>query len=1216
MLDAEMTGNPHCIGFRPGDDYSERIKRMRSGLGLTQQTLADRLGVSFATVNRWENGQTTPSQLSWNQLRQLEISIAEEAGPYDKKEDHSPAILDFTAQPDIVKVLAEGERLSFGHLTNPVFATEIASIEPLPHQRIAVYDHMLRQARLRFLLADDAGAGKTIMTGLYIREMLSRRLLLRILIVPPAGLVGNWRRELATLFDLPFRMVVGADARTGNPFVGENSHRLIVSVDTLASPRVFTHLQAPQVIPYDLVVFDEAHKLAADRGPDLRIRKTDRYCLAEALAGVHGNRERWRLEWAANHFLLLTATPHMGKAYPYYALWRLLEPEVLSTAEAFDEFPEIERKRRFIRRTKEEMVYLDGQPLYPRRVSDTLGYDLTQGEVSEQTLYEETTDYLRFVYNKAKLLNRQAARLAMSVFQRRLASSTYALLRSFERRIEKLDRLIQDVEDGNLSAEQIFALQQRIHEEDDILEAATPDEEAQEEGREENEIAEDRLLQGVVAASLADLLAEKEQVNSLLDLARKVDREGHESKFERLREVLSDPTYNGEKFIIFTEHRDTMEFLARRLIAMGFTDHVAQIHGGMSAQPDGTTGLSEREVQVERFRKPIAEGGARFLVCTDAAGEGINLQFCWIMINYDVPWNPARLEQRMGRIHRFGQKHDPVLIINLVAPGTREGKVLKVLLEKLEKIRKELRSDKVFDCIGRIFQGVSIKQYMEMAVTEDPDLVVRQLEGSLTTEQVEALAMREKSLFGAGGDVSVALPRLRRDMAQEVYMRLLPGYVRQYVEQAAPLVDLTIEPVTRPSDGPGRKDPDGLFSLRPARMGALDPLLPLLEQYPEKARKHLTVSRPSNRAEAIWLHPGEPVFEGFRALVSERLGHAGLRGAVFVDPAAERPYLFHMALLSIVRKADPEFAELSREETLDCRIVGVKQYEGAEVTLCPVEHLLLLKGGQGLPAAAQRLAIAANDLKDQAAAFLLERVARKLALERKGSLVESLSKRERFIRRGFDFREAELASVRARHAEKARAGNRKAMEALEEVKRQQKALSGQRENAFAVMTREPELIEPGQLTFVAHALVVPSSDPRDMEEHDVNVEMAAMRVTQAFEEAAGAIIYDVHTPELARAADLPDNPGFDLLSVRPEDEKRAIEVKGRAGTGDIEVSANEWARACNMRQGYWLYAVYDCATPYPRLVRVQDPFGNLLARAKGSVLISPSQIVAASEEPS
>ncbi|MBI4572254.1 MAG: helix-turn-helix domain-containing protein, partial [candidate division NC10 bacterium] len=342
------------VGKSPPHDYPDRIKRLRGSLGLTQQALAERLGVSFATVNRWENAQSRPSQLSWNQLRQLELGVSEESLPSIKEERKPPPTLDFTADPDVVKVLAEGERLSFGHLVNPTFATEISNIDPLPHQRIAVYDHMLSQPRLRFFLADDAGAGKTIMAGLYVREILSRRLLRRILVVAPAGLVGNWRRELLRLFNLPFHIVEGADARNENPFVGATSDQLIVSVDTLASARVFGRLRESAVAPYDLVIFDEAHKLSADRGADLRVRKTDRYCLAEALAGVPGADGRWRLSWSANHVLLLTATPHMGKDYPYYALWHLLEPDVLSTPEAFDAYPAAHRRQRFIRRTKEE----------------------------------------------------------------------------------------------------------------------------------------------------------------------------------------------------------------------------------------------------------------------------------------------------------------------------------------------------------------------------------------------------------------------------------------------------------------------------------------------------------------------------------------------------------------------------------------------------------------------------------------------------------------------------------------------------------------------------------------------------------------------------------------------------------------------------------------------------------------------------------------------
>jgi len=1177
-------------------DYADRIKQFRSRLGLTQVELAGRLGVSFATVNRWENAQTRPSPLAWQQLVRLD-----EGGPETIENEFLPEapVLDFTASPHVIRSLVEGERLSFGHMFNPAFATEISQIDPLPHQRIAVYEHMLRQFPLRFLLADDAGAGKTIMSGLYIREMKARRLLKRILIVPPAGLIGNWERELATLFSLPFKIITGADARSSNPFIGDGSDCLIVSIDTLTGSRMFARLREPGVQPYDLVIFDEAHKLSASRGADLRVVKRDRYNLAEALCGVPDVKDAWRLPWAATHVLLLTATPHQGKEYPYYALWRLLEPEVLATLEAFDEYPSNRRQAHFIRRTKEEMVHLSGRPLYPKRISDTLGYDLTQGPISEQTLYDETTDYMRHVYNRAKLLNRSAARLAMSVLQRRLASSTYALLRSFDRRIEKLIDLIRQVQEGKLTEEQLVVLQRRLAEEDDVLDTKTADEESVEDGREENEAAEERLLAGVIAASLTDLVVEREQVVKLRDLARKVYEQGAESKFDKLREVLTDPGFAGEKFIVFTEHRDTLDYLVQRLGGMGYTGQIAQIHGGLY--------YTERQEQVERFRLPHDQGGARFMICTDAAAEGINLQFCWIMINFDVPWNPARLEQRMGRIHRYGQKHDPVRIVNLVAPKTREGLVIQTLLTKLDAIRDSLGSEKVFDSIGRLFEGVSLKAYMERAVVEGADAAVHEIEGRLTKEQVEALAARERMLYGDGGDVKRQLPRLREDLQQEAYCRLLPGYVRHYIQNAAPLVDIEI-------DG----DLDDCFSMRSARVGAVDPLLHTLETYPAQQRECLTVVRPDadQRNSRIWVHPGEPVFERFRAIVSDRLGDKALRGAVFVDPTTDRPYLFHLALVSVVRQADPHMAEFAHEEVLDCQLVGVKQFEGAEVSLCPVEHLLLLKGGHGLPGVAQRLAVSATTLKEQAEGFVIERVARKAAMQRRQSLLDTLPEREQFVRRGFDFQEAELAAARVKQAEKSRSGNAAALKTLKEIKEQQRSLAQRREAALAAMRREPELIAPGALTFLAHALVVPSTNPEDLARHDAEVEKIAVDLVRAFEEAAGATVKDVSTPPLARAAGLTDNPGFDLLSIYPEGDargRRAIEVKGRANTGDVEVSSNEWARAANLRGGYWLYAVYDCATPAPRMLRVQDPFGNLLAKAKGSVLISAAQVVGAAQ---
>ena len=1208
---------PSVIPTSVPPDYSQWIKRTRQVAGLTQAELARLIGVSYASVNRWENSQSRPNNLAWQRIIGLELSLQ----PNDAEESDLPAQvgasnnLDFSAAPEAVSALAEAHRLACGHLFNPTFASETSLIDPLPHQRLAVYEHMLQQSPLRFLLADDAGAGKTIMTGLYVREMLARRLIHRVLIAPPAGLVGNWEREMRTLFRLQFRVVSGADARSGNPFMGPDSQLAIVSVDTLAGERMFAHLSNEATEPYDLVVFDEAHKLSADRQPDFRVRKTERYRLAEALAGAGPDSARWELPWSAQHLLLLTATPHMGKDFPYYFLWRLLLPEALSTYEAFEKFPTDSRKRHFIRRTKEELFHFDGSPLYPERRCDTLSYELTQGTGSEQDLYNDTTDYIRSHYNRAKVLNRSAARLAMSVFQRRLASSTYALLRSFERRLEKLEDMIERIRDGRLTEEGLARQQRRLNDIDDVFESTTADEQVLgEDDTDRLEKFEEQALGGVIGFSLAELEAERIKVNGLLNKARSLFDSREESKFEKLREVLRDPDYSGEKFIIFTEHRDTADFLVRRLEGLGFTGQVALIHGGLPYQ--------ERERQVEFFRKPDSVEGANFLVATDAAGEGINLQFCWMMVNYDIPWNPARLEQRMGRIHRYGQTHDPVVVVNLVAGSTREGRVLKTLLDKLETIRRQLQSSKVFDVVGRIFEDVSIKDYIEQTLADrETGQAVASLDGTLTEGQVLAIQERERTLFGQGGEVARELDRLNATVDQEVYRRLLPGYVRRFVDKATALLDLRI-------DG----DLESTFRLGPMQPRALDPLLSSLEIYAQGNQDRLTVYRPDRTTDGVWMHPGEAVFDSLSASVVGRFGNEGLKGAVFVDPYATRPYLFHMALVSVDQaqrsQAVPEAASLTKpsESTLpktglvESRLVGLRQTGDGSVEEAPVEHLLLLKGASNFAPGSEPLALAARTLVQEAKAFAEDVVIGGMVQVHRKRIIDDLDDRMGFVARGFDYQAAELAAARSRLTERVREGDYRVREDLARVRERQRSLTATRTKRLDDMRDEPNRIAPGEVEFLVHALVVPSNDPEETEQYDADVENIAVEVAIAYEESFSAKVADVSRPELARRAGLTDWPGFDLLSRRPStgarvQEELAIEVKGRRGHGGIELKDNEWANACNLRNKYWLYVIFDCATTHPRLVRVRDPFGKLLAKTRESTAytITESQILDAAE---
>lgn len=1176
---------------------------------MTQQQFAALLGVSFVTLNRWENGHSKPSTLGLQKLEEVALSHTgesaanetAESGKVDARVENPP--LDFLGDPNALRVLVEGERLTYGHMFNPSFATETSQIDPLPHQRIAVYERMLPQRRLRFLLADDAGAGKTVMTGLYVRESLTRRTIRRVLIVSPAGLVGNWHRELRNLFHLQFNIITSQDAKIRNPFSGSPSNLLVVSLDSLRRARLFNCLSDPSLIPYDLVVFDEAHKLSANRDPDGTFRPTKRYRLAEAIAGVWGLPSEWRLPWTAQNLLLLTATPHMGKDFPYYCLWRLLEPELLSTETAFAHFPAESREQHFLRRIKEEMIGFQGHSIFSQRVCNTVSYELTQGEMSEQDLYDQTTAYIQHYYNQAQLLNRQAARFAMTIFQRRLASSTWALLCSFRNRLDKLNRLIDDIQSGRLPEEEFRARQQRLDRKAranqlvDVLAVKTADEETVEQGEEEHEQSEDEVLGAFVATGLAELNEERRKVLELIGLGEAVHASGKESKFDRMSALVRSPEFKHEKIIIYTEHKDTLDFLIRRLEGMGYTGQVSLVHGGLD--------FRKRDAEVDRFRRCHhgEHDGTRFFVGTDAASEGINLQFCWILINYDIPWNPARLEQRMGRIHRYGQKRDKVVILNLVAGKTREGRVVKTLLEKLERIRKQLGSDKVFDVIGRIFRDIPLPGYIQRAAASEDaaDRETKALEGALTQEQIHVIKAREEKIYGQCGEVQEALPKLHEALAVEEMRHLLPGYARRYLEHAAPLIGVDLV-----------GDLGGQFFIRPRRQGVMERLAPALEAYPETVRNRFTVYRPDGRQGAIFLHPGEPVFQRLSGLASDRCASAGKRGAIFTDVSATAPYLFHIARVSVVRAADPGFSAFRAEEIVEQRLVGVKQYADGRTAEAPVEHQLLLKPSDKVNPDSVAFLAQSETWLLAAEEHIREDLLGKLAELRQLAARERFSEIKSYLARAYDYQESELAAARKRYSEKVRGGNRAMRSEWEQIKERQRGLKDRRTMAVEQVRREEELIGSGEVEIIATSLVQPSRDPRDVKTYDAEVERIAMGVAIAHDTAQGADVQDVSTPDKARLAGLGDYPGFDLLS-RQAGSERGIEVKGRAGTGEIELTENEWARACNLRGQYWLYAVFDCGSASPRLLKVQDPFAKLIVRPRGSMAIGYGELLRAAE---
>src|SRR5690606_20050314 len=402
-------------------------------------------------------------------------------------------------------------------------------------------------------------------------------------------------------------------------------------------------------------------------------------------------------------------------------------------------------------------------------------------------------------------------------------------------------------------------------------------------------------------------------------------------------------------------------------------------------------------------------------------------------------------------------------------------------------------------------------------------------------------------------------------MAIEEMRRLLPGYVRRYLEHAAPVIGIDLV-----------GDLDGAFFIRPRKRGVLDSLLPVLETYPESARNRFTVYRPDDGRDTVFLHPGEPVFERLSAIAIERARHDALRGAIFTDVSATAPYLFHVARVSVERGVDPGLPAFFLPEVIEQRLVGLKQYADGRLIETPVEHLLLLKPTDK-PSPGSVVFLAQSDTWRLAAQEHIQReVVGQLAELQRMKATQRLAETQEYLQRAFDYQESELAAARKRFTEKARDGNRAAHAELERIKVQQRSLAQRREQALLQARREVELI--------------------------------AMEVAIAFESAQGADVRDVSTPDKARLAGLTDYPGFDLLSKRPSEE-RGIEVKGRVGVGEIELTENEWARACILRERYWLYAVFDCGGAQPRLLRVQDPFAKLIAKARGSVVIGYSDIV-------
>ena len=770
----------------------------------------------------------------------------------------------FDGDGELFRLVSEALRIRLAHLFDPTLAVHTSLVEPLPHQITAVYEAMLPRQPLRFLLADDPGAGKTIMTGLLMKELLARGDLQRCLVVCPGSLAEQWQDELYRRFHLGFDILTNdklAAARTGNWFL--ETDLAIARLDKLARDDALRQkLQAPDC-RWDLIVCDEAHKMAATFSGG-EVRYTKRYRLGQALGRL------------TRHFLLLTATPHNGKEEDFQLFMALLDGDRFEgrfrggvhAADVSD------LMRRMV---KERLLTFDGTPLFPERAAHTIPYRLSGLEAH---LYQAVTSYVREEFNRADALrnNRRAGAVgfALTLLQRRLASSPEAIYQSLLRRRRRLQSRLRELEllrrgsRGPAGSASRLSPAPGVELEPDELEDLEdlPADEFE-------ETAEAILDQATAARSVAELRAEIGTLRHVEEVALRVRRSGRDAKWRQLADLLEELRPGAaagrapRKLVIFTEHRDTLAYLHGRITTLlGREGAVTVIHGGL--------GREARRAAQEAFRH---DPGVSILVATDAAGEGINLQRAHLMVNYDLPWNPNRLEQRFGRIHRIGQT-EVCHLWNLVAEETREGDVYRRLLEKLEQARAAL-GGQVFDVLGKLqFAGRPLRGLLLEAVRygERPEVRARlttALDSALDRARLQEL-LAEQALAPDAMDAA-RVQRVREELERAAARRLQPHYVESFFRAAFARLGGSLR-----QREPRRYE----ITHVPGAVRARDRLLgagePVLARY-ERAAFEKDLLAPPGQPPAAFLCPGHPLLDAVLDLTLERHRHLLKRGAVLVD---------------------------------------------------------------------------------------------------------------------------------------------------------------------------------------------------------------------------------------------------------------------------------------------------------------------------------------------
>jgi SNF2 family DNA or RNA helicase len=1071
----------------------------------------------------------------------------------------------FDADGALLRLVTEANRIKLAHYFDPYLAIHTSLVDPLPHQISAVYEEMLPRQPLRFLLADDPGAGKTIMAGLFIKELIARSDLERCLVVAPGSLVEQWQDELGEKFSLEFDILTRdmiETARSGNPFNDRN--RMIVRLDVLArNEELQGKLLKSQ--EWDLIICDEAHRMSATYFGG-EVKYTKRYQLGQSLGSI------------CRHLLLMSATPHNGKEEDFQLFMALLDGDRFE-GRFRDGVHYADAGDMMRRLTKEELLRFDGRPLFPERRAYTVKYELSD---LEARLYTAVTEYVREEMNRVQRFTETDGKkknnvgFALQILQRRLASSPAAIYQSLKRRRERLEN---ELAEAQLAAKGSQSIIGTI----DITTESLRN--IDEYGQDEVDEIEELISTGATTAETVDqLLIEVETLKSLEQMALAVLRSGQDTKWTQLDRILDDKLMvdtdgNRRKLIIFTEPKDTLFYLADKVRArLGRPDAVDVIHGGVTRE--------ERRKVIERF---MQDRDMLVLIANDAAGEGVNLQRGHLMVNYDLPWNPNKIEQRFGRIHRIGQM-EVCHLWNLVASDTREGEVYARLLEKLEAAREAL-GGRVYDVLGELFEGTALKDLLLEAIQygEQEEVKARlfqKVDGAIDQDHLIELLQRRSLTNDTLPEARVE--ELRIEMERAEAQRLQPHHIQSFFVGAFEHLG-----------GRMKRREEGRWEIThvPVNIRERDRQIgtgaPIQKKY---ERICFEKNRINQQPVAAFICPGHPLLDAVISLIREQYDHLMKQGAILIDDTSEDKDLSAIFLLEhSVQDARP--TGTGKPHVISQKLQFAAVRANGSVTNAGIAPHLNLR-----PARPEEIALVQDRLDEAWLTTNLERTAVQFATvelaqahgtEVKARRLPEIDKVEQEVRarlkkeinywdnRAFELKEEEKAGKKTRlnwqNAE------RRAEELAERLKRRLALLEQER-----FISSQPPRVRGGMVVIPAGLLASRQQSEAPMETVPKGfaedpaarrkIELAAMEAVMASEKALGNVPTDVSAQKV----------GYDIASYDPDTKHlRFIEVKGRIdGADTVMITRQEVITSLHEPDKYILaiVAVSDGFANQPRYI--------------------------------